>query len=290
MLTAHFSPAVSARPEPLPAGVEERHLPIHTLSGEYKRWADRLLALFKGLAVDGIEWSLKLQPSGLTANRFLLGLQRENLSRLDFKRMPAELAMPPAIWSAVLRELPQAEALYIAFEPTESAFSYRLYVEPPAVPLALRRQGVGFQACGYKWDPRAGGAGVVTRYREQVLDSREAFGAAMESLLAGVSHDGMRSFSRALLSQACAQADPAGFLVMAADETGSARDSCTVTFTGTSLSVQAWVPELIRLAEGAALPVGDVMAAFVADDPRDVRSLAFGRARDGEEFVTFYYG
>lgn len=290
MLTAHLTPAVSAPPEPLPPGVEEQLLPIHTLSGEYRQWADRLLGLFKGLAVDGVEWSLKFQPGCLTDNRFLLGLRREHLSRLDFARLPAELAMPPALWSALLRDLPQAEALYAAFEPTDAAFSYRLYLEPPAVPAALRRQGVGFQASGYKWDPRAGGAGAVTRYREQVLDSREAFDRALDAVLAGLPHEGMRGFARALLAQACAQADPAGFLVMAADEAGSARDSCTVTFTGASLPVQAWVPELIRLADSLALPAGGVVAAFAADDPREVRSLALGRARDGEAFLTFYYG
>ncbi|QKH37340.1 hypothetical protein FOC84_21345 [Achromobacter pestifer] len=288
MLTATLTPAIG--PAPSQAGAEpEIHIPLHTLRGEQRIWADRLLAVFKDRRIDGVEWSMKFSAAGLVGNRFMLGIQRENWRQLDLATLSRALAMPQSLWMRVAQDMEHARAMFFAYEPDGAAGTYRVYLEFMPTPEALRQHGVLPLGCGYKWHPATQREAAVTAYRMRYLQDRAAFDAHLEPYLARLANPVLRQVAQTIVAQACGQADPAGFMFLEVDEADTRRDSFTVTFRGADLPLRAFIPDLLRLAASLALAESDVLGFLLPDEPRSLYSLAAGAARDGHEFLTVYY-
>jgi hypothetical protein len=290
MTTATIVPARS-RPAPDAAGASgQRHIPVHTLRGERRFWADRLLTVFKGKKLDGIEWSMKFSAAGLAGNRFLLGISRENWGELDFPALARELAIAPSLSARVQQDMERANALFFAYEPDEEGRdTYRIYLGSLPAPQALREHGVLPLGCGYKWYPALSQAAAVTAYRVRHLDSREAYAGYFQPCLERLSQPVLRQVAHHIVTRAGEVADPRQFMLLEAGETGTRRDSFGVTFHGAHLPLREWISDLLRLAGSLALPEGEVLGCLVPDEPRTVSSLAAGIGRDGHEFLTIYY-
>ncbi|WP_088142111.1 hypothetical protein [Achromobacter xylosoxidans] len=288
MLTATLTPAIG--PAPSQAGAEpEIHIPLHTLRGEQRFWADRLLAVFKNRQIDGVEWSMKFSAAGLVGNRFMLGIQRENWRQLDLATLSRALAMPQSLWMRVVQDMEHARAMFFAYEPDGAAGTYRVYLEFMPTPEALRQHGVLPLGCGYKWHPATQREAAVTAYRMRYLQDRTGFDAHLEPYLARLANPVLRQVAQTIVAQACGQADPAGFMFLEVDEADTRRDSFTLTFRGADLPLRAFIPDLLRLAASLALAESDVLGFLLPDEPRSLYSLAAGAARDGHEFLTVYY-
>jgi hypothetical protein len=288
--TAVFSPPVAAQAPADDGGTgPDVHIPLHTLAGEQRMWADRLLAVFNGRQIDGVEWSLKFSVAGLVGNRFLLGIQREHWRGIDFAALPRALAIPQALWVRILQDMEHARAAFFAYEPDEGAGTYRVYLEFMPTPAELRQHGVLPLGCGYKWHPTTGREAAVTTYRMRFLPDRGAFDRHLQPYLAKLANPVAREVAGAVIAAAGELADPAGFMFLEVDEVDSRRESFTVTFRGAHLPVRAYIPDLLRLAGSFALPANEVLGYFVPDEPRSIYSLAAGNARDGNEFMTVYY-
>ncbi|KAG0930253.1 hypothetical protein G6F31_017089 [Rhizopus arrhizus] len=140
MLTASLTPAIGTASSQ--AGAEpEIHIPLHTLHGEPRIWADRLLSVFKGRQIDGVEWSMKFSAAGLVGNRFMLGIQRDHWHQLDLATLSQALAIPQALWMRVVQDMEHARAMFFAYEPDGAAGTYRVYLEFMPTPDALRQHG-----------------------------------------------------------------------------------------------------------------------------------------------------
>jgi hypothetical protein len=288
--TAILTPPVAAgAPADAADAGQDRHIPLHTLTGEARKWADRLLAVFKGRQIDGVEWSLKFSVTGLVGNRFLLGIQRENWRGIDFASLPRALAIPQALWLRVLQDMEHARAMFFAYEPDEGAGTYRVYLEFMPTPDELRRQGVLPLGCGYKWHPESGLEAAITTYRMRFLENRDAFDRHLQPYLAGLGNPVVRQVAGSIIEAAGRLADPAGFMFLEVDEADTRRESFTVTFRGADLALRTYIPDLLRVAGGFALPANEVLGYFVPDEPRSIYSLAAGNGRDGNEFMTVYY-
>lgn len=283
MTTATLTPAPGA-------GDEQVHIPLHTLRGERRLWADRLLSLFKDKQIDGVEWSMKFSAAGLVGNRFLLGVRREHWRQLDFSTLSRQLAIPQSLWLRVMQDMEQARAMFFAYEPDiGDGGTYRIYLEFMPAPEALRQHGVLPLGCGYKWHPEDESVAAVTAYRMRHLDSRAAFEGHLQAYLERLALPVLRGTARDVIARAAEAADPAGFMFLEVDEADTRRDSFTVTFRGAHLPLRDFIPNLLRLAGSLALPESEVLALLVPDEPRSLYSLAAGTARDGHEFLTVYY-
>jgi len=288
MLTATLTPAIGQAPGQAGAA-PEIHIPLHTLRGEQRLWADRLLAVFKNRQIDGVEWSMKFSAAGLVGNRFMLGIQRENWHQLDLATLSRALAIPQSLWMRVVQDMEHARAMFFAYEPDGAAGTYRVYLEFMPGPDELRRHGVLPLGCGYKWHPATQREAAVTAYRMRYLQDRAAFDAHLEPYLAKLLNPVLRQVAQAVVAQACVAADPAGFMFLEVDEPDTRRDSFTLTFRGADLPLKAFIPDLLRLSASLALAESDVLGFLLPDEPRSLYSLAAGAARDGHEFLTVYY-
>lgn len=266
------------------------HIPLHTLQGDARFWADRLLSLFQGKTLDGVEWSMKFSSAGLVGNRYMLGLSRDNWRQLDWSTLSRALQVPPELWGRILADMEHARAAYFAYEPDERGVgSYRIYLEFMPTPEALQREGVLPLGCGYKWCPALELAPIITAYRMRHLPDREAFDGYLAPYLARLTQPVLRQTAEKLIDLAVAQGRAQDFMFLEVDEAASRRDSFTVTFRGTDLPLRAVIPDLLRLAGSLALAESEVLGYLVPDEPRSLYSLAGGTARDGHEFLTVYY-
>lgn len=288
MLTASLTPAIGTASSQTDAE-PEIHIPLHTLHGEPRIWADRLLSVFKGRQIDGVEWSMKFSAAGLVGNRFMLGIQRDHWHQLDLATLSQALAIPQSLWMRVVQDMEHARAMFFAYEPDGAAGTYRVYLEFMPTPDALRQYGVLPLGCGYKWHPATQGEAAVTAYRMRYLEDRAAFDAHLAPYLAKLANPVLRQVAQGIVAQASAQADPAGFMFLEVDEADTRRDSFTLTFRGADLPLRAFIPDLLRLAASLALAESEVLGFLLPDEPRSLYSLAAGAARDGHEFLTVYY-
>ncbi len=288
MLTATLTPALA---DALGAAAAESdiQIPLHTLRGDARVWADRLLSVFSGKQIDGVEWSMKFSAAGLVGNRFMLGVQREHWHQLDVATLSQALAIPQPLWMRVLQDMEHARAMFFAYEPDDGAGTYRIYLEFMPTPEALRQHGVLPLGCGYKWHPATQREAAITAYRMRYLADRAAFDAHLAPRLAQLANPVLRQVAERIIAQACEQADPAGFMFLEVDEADTRRDSFTVTFRGADLPLRAFIPDLLRLAASMALAESEVLGFLLPDEPRSLYSLAAGAARDGHEFLTVYY-
>ncbi|EFF74745.1 hypothetical protein [Achromobacter piechaudii] len=288
MLTATLTPAL-ADASGAAAAESDIQIPLHTLRGDARVWADRLLSVFSGKQIDGVEWSMKFSAAGLVGNRFMLGVQREHWRQLDVATLSQALAIPQPLWMRVLQDMEHARAMFFAYEPDDGAGTYRIYLEFMPTPEALRQHGVLPLGCGYKWHPATQREAAITAYRMRYLADRAAFDAHLAPRLAQLANPVLRQVAERIVAQACEQADPAGFMFLEVDEADTRRDSFTVTFRGADLPLRAFIPDLLRLAASMALAESEVLGFLLPDEPRSLYSLAAGAARDGHEFLTVYY-
>lgn len=288
MLTATLTPAIGLAPSQ-PGAEPDIHIPLHTLRGEPRLWADRLLSVFSGKQIDGVEWSMKFSAAGLVGNRFMLGIQREHWHQLDLATLSQALAIPQSLWMRVQQDMEQARAMFFAYEPDGAAGTYRIYLEFMPTPEALRQHGVLPLGCGYKWHPATQREAAVTAYRMRYLADRDAFDAHLAPRLAKLANPVLRQVAERIVAEACEHADPSGFMFLEVDEADTRRDSFTVTFRGADLPLRAFIPDLLRVAASLALPESEVLGFLLPDEPRSLYSLAAGAARDGHEFLTVYY-
>ncbi|WP_434641615.1 hypothetical protein [Achromobacter piechaudii] len=288
MLTATLTPAL-ADASGAAAAESAIQIPLHTLRGDARVWADRLLSVFSGKQIDGVEWSMKFSAAGLVGNRFMLGVQREHWHQLDVATLSQALAIPQPLWMRVLQDMEHARAMFFAYEPDDGAGTYRIYLEFMPTPEALRQHGVLPLGCGYKWHPATQREAAITAYRMRYLADRAAFDAHLAPRLALLANPVLRQVAERIVAQACEQADPAGFMFLEVDEADTRRDSFTVTFRGADLPLRAFIPDLLRLAASMALAESEVLGFLLPDEPRSLYSLAAGAARDGHEFLTVYY-
>lgn len=288
MLTATLTPAIGPGASQ-PGAEPEIRIPLHTLRGERRIWADRLLSVFKGRQIDGVEWSMKFSAAGLVGNRFMLGIQREHWHQLDMATLSQALAIPQSLWMRVQQDMEHARAMFFAYEPDGAAGTYRIYLEFMPTPEALRQHGVLPLGCGYKWHPATQQEAAITAYRMRYLADRAAFDAHLAPRLAKLANPVLRQVAERIVQAACEQADPSGFMFLEVDEADTRRDSFTVTFRGADLPLRAFIPDLLRVAASLALAESEVLGFLLPDEPRSLYSLAAGAARDGHEFLTVYY-
>jgi hypothetical protein len=232
---------------------------------------------------------MKFSAAGLVGNRFLVGLNREHWSRLDGVDLRRALAIPADVWPRIREDMRQARAAYFSYEPDDGAGIYRVYLELLPTPQALRAAGSLTLGRGYKWDPVRGRTAAVTDYRMHDLPSPAAFDQYLQPYYERLSAPLMREVAQRVVGAARRQADPCGFMFLEATESDSRRDSFSVTFRGTRLPLIDFVPDLLRLAGGLALPAQQVLDCLVPDEPRSLYRLAAGVTRDGQDFLTVYY-
>jgi len=268
--------------------------PVHAESSAAVEHSTRLMNAVAALEVPyQHERSVRLTPGGLDGNRYLLTCDLADLGASAFDRILGvvePVGFPAALRDAVRAGIPAAACVHFGFEEQAGRISCKLYLEQAldfeglvrgaADPVLLHR--------AWKWQPQDG-SWVETRYLWHPALAAQALADRVAAVYADPAlHGG--AFIRRVLEIALGGVAADRLMFLAVSESGNPRDSFDLNFYAAGLAVRALQRELFTLRDRFAIPPGRFQALYDQIRMRQLGHIAGGVHRNGEEFVTIYYG
>jgi len=250
---------------------------------------ERLVRVVAGLGCPLFhERSLRIAPSGVGGERFLLSLAKSAILGDAANRLAAawrDLGMPAECLAAALENLPAARHVHFGYEGGPGPARCKVYLEF-AAPVAA---GPGLLHVAFKWDPAGLDPPAVTRY----LLHPPADRAGILGLLARL-HDGGAAYPgfsllATVIDRALGRCAAADIQVLEVVEDGGRR-SYDVNLSDAHVKVGDVRQELVALGIAVGADAAAVAAAIAARAGDRLGHVAGGVHRDGRGFVTIYHG
>jgi tryptophan 7-halogenase len=259
--------------------------------------AANLMNLVRALAAPfGLERSVKIVPGALLEDRFLVSLHRSAFGASPADRlahMGGALGVPPDFAGAIATAQADADIIHFGYEGGAGPAIYKIYLEYASAVRRARAQGASDPVLvhlAYKWMLGVPGQGAVTRYSWMPCGSEAAIAERLERLApAGEAPRALRC-GLDLVSRACRRTPAGNLFLMAVEEPGNPRQSYDINVYQADLHVRDIADLVGSLARDFAVPRSQVHALIERSGALALGHLAGGRARDGAEFVTVYYG
>lgn len=258
--------------------------------------AANLISLVESLGAPyGLERSVKIMPGRVADDRCLISVGRGALGRAPLDRLlriGQELGMPTGFVDALPAALDRADIVHFGYEGAGTHGTYKMYFEYASDARAAMTAGSPVPVLvhlAYKWTPpRPDGA--VTRYTWAPCRTRPEVEAKLRSLLPAERAPRALGCALRLLSKAASSADAGELLLMEVEEAGNPRRSCDLNVYDAGLRLC----DIADLLESALRDFGVTTATgesvFGGSASKALGHLSAGVGRDGEEFVTIYFG
>ena len=256
-----------------------------------------LMNLVRGLAAPfGLERSVKIVPGALLEDRFLVSLHRSAFGAAAadrLRQMGDVLGAPPGFADAIAAAQADADIIHFGYEGGPGPAIYKIYLEYASAVRRARAQNAPDPVLvhlAYKWTPGAAGQGTVTRYSWTPCGSEAAIAERIERLVpTGEAPRALRC-GLDLLSRCAGRSEPRQLFLMAVEEPGNPRRSYDINVYQAELHLRDIADLVGAAATEFAVPQSRVRALLERSGALALGHLSGGRGRDGEEFVTIYYG
>lgn len=306
-ITAPTTP--TAPPPPQATGPAPRGAPDTAAA----HWAQRLRQAVQRLVPDPVEErSLRLSPGRIQANRFLLSVGGARLAggRAGLPAAALQLAealgWPPHQRPALQALFETADHLHAGFEADGERATLKLYAEYELDGLraaqARRDAQPLLQFAALKWSPplgsfgpsgpdRHGDRGAVQRSDYHALPGHDA--QACAELAAGLLAEAPAELRQAVvhaLQQGARRLPPGPLPLLRVSEPGQPRQSFDLRLYDAQMQVGELQPLLQVLGRVLDLPGPAFDALCGQMQSRHLGHLAAGLHRDGQPFVSLYFG
>jgi hypothetical protein len=259
--------------------------------------ADDLIRLVGRLhAPYGIERSVKVVPDGLLDDRCLISIHKAALGPLPAERlveMGRELDMPARFADGLSTVLEDADIVHFGHEGGPGFDVRKIYFEYASRArraMAMTSAEPVLVHLAYKWGPRGTGGGSVARYSWVPCRTRHQVEGRLRALFsAGGAPRALRS-ALSLVSRVGPLADAGQLIMMEVEEHGNPRRSCDLNVYDCELRLGEIEDLVTATTQDFAVPPSRARAVFGRAWQLALGHLSAGVGRDGEEFVTFYYG
>jgi len=141
----------------------------------------------------------------------------------------------------------------------------------------------------YKWSLHRDSGASITRYSWLPCRTSTEIASKLRALLPQSGARALRC-ALALLSQVAALADAGRLLLMEVEEPGSPRQSCDLNVYDAELRLGQAAGLIESTSRDFGVPQSRALAVFGHASDVALGHLSAGVGRDGEEFVTIYYG
>jgi len=262
--------------------------------------SDRLHAITRDFGAPfGIERSIKLRHEGLSANRFLLTVARDDIGA-DASRRVLEacqrLEMSEEFLRAVTSHVTGANMFHFGYEEEQNGIAYyKVYLErgeqfarnmashPPVTdPFVL------FNA--FKWNIADRREQVMARYTCHPRLGRTALLQRVAAVYGDHSGRTPWQLCSELVAAACRRIPESELLYLDVTEAGTDRQSFDVNFYRARLTVATVVPFVEQLGAHYRLGADVVPGALAGLSDVRLGHLAGGVDRHGRDFLTIYFG
>jgi len=259
--------------------------------------APDLVGLVKALGAPyGLERSFKITPGALDQDRFLLSLGRSALGAAaadELRHMARALGAPEAFDAEITEALADADIIHLGYEGGQSHPIYKIYLEYGSRVRRARAQNAldpVLVYLAYKWMPQLPERRTVTRYTWLPCRTEAAVAEQLRTLLPPREAPAALASGLNLLARASGRIDAGELFLMEVAEPDNPRRSYDLNVYKADLHLGDIADLLEVLAAELSVPQASIRALLDERGELDLGHLSGGRARDGQEFVTVYYG
>jgi tryptophan halogenase len=261
--------------------------------------AAELIRLVEGLkAPYGLERSIKVTQGNLADDRCLISLGRAAFDRHPAERVAAmgrALHMPESFIHELPAALEGADVVHFGYEAAAGNDVYKIYCEyasqvRSAMASASASRAPALVHLAYKWVRGKPDSGAVTRYTWVPYRTRGELEQRLQNLVPPSEAPRAHRCALALVARVAALADSGEALLMEVEEPGNPRRSCDLNVYDAELHMNEIADLLDATMADFAISKTRAHAVFDSAASRMLGHLSAGRGRDGQEFVTIYFG
>jgi hypothetical protein len=244
----------------------------------------------------GLERSVKITRGALADDRCLISIGRAALGEAPADRLVqigGAFGMPEVFMRALPASLEHADIVHLGYEAAAGRDTYKIYCEYASAvrrAMAARSRDPVLVHLAYKWTPRRADSAAVTRYTWVPCRSRGELDLKLEDLVPAADAPHAHRCALALLSRLAAFADSGELLLMEVEEPGNPRWSCDLNVYDAGLRMRDIADLLDATATDFSIGPERAHAVFDRAADRMLGHLSAGVGRDGQEFVTVYFG
>lgn len=263
--------------------------------------AMRLLTMAAGLDCDVLhERSFKLVAGRILDQRLLVSVPLAAFGHEPstlLRKWCDALAMPALYWPAMEANLPDARYVHLGFEQAGRGAVYKIYLEFPTAGQSEPIPGSGVYDrplvhLAFKWDPERTSVTAVAHYRRLATPSPELVRRVLAGYYSSAeARNPMPAFAEHVFAAALRRMSPTELVLLEVREQGNPRRSFDLGVYDALLQVADiadWLGD--ELWQHLAIDGSQGRRMLAAIETERVGHVAGGIARDGQEFVTVYYG
>jgi tryptophan halogenase len=244
------------------------------------------------------EPSFKAVRDRLLANRLLLGfdrLQTDASRDEEIASVCERIGMPSSLLAAFRQGLPDANHVYFGAEKNDRTLVLKAYLEfRDRIEKEIRGAPVAGRSfslfTGFKWDAFAPARQVVSRY---VWHRSLPVPEILERLQATIDpsrHGALLELVQGIVRQASERIAPGEIQYLEVTEEGNPRRSFDLNVYKSGLRLQDLNPELLRALAYYGIPFSRFAPLYQRIKRERLGHLAGGVDREGNDFMTVYYG
>jgi len=244
----------------------------------------------------GLERSVKITPGLLADDRCLISVGRAALGSAPADRlirMGHDLGMPQNFADPIAAALERADVVHFGYEAAGERSIYKIYLEYVTEVRRAMAAELGHPVLvhlAYKWVAAQADSGAITKYTWVPCRTRNELEARLRDLVSAIEAPNALGFALSLVSRLAAFPDTGRFLLMEVDEPGNPRRSCDLNVYDAELRMHD-ISDLLETAlADFAVPISHARLVFDRVADRSLGHLSAGVGRDGQEFVTIYFG
>jgi len=243
----------------------------------------------------GLERSVKITRGALADDRCLI-----SLGRVAFGEAPADrliqmgqaFHMPSSFAAALPLALERADIIHFGYEAAGQHDVYKIYLEYASEArnaMATRRTPV-LVHLAYKWVAQKPDSSTVTRYTWVPCRNRAEIEVKLQELIPANEAANARRCVFGLLARIARFADTGELLLMEVEEPDNPRRSCDLNVYDAGVGMHDISDLIDTTLKDFAVPAAQGRAVFDRASDRALGHLSAGVGRDGQEFVTLYFG
>jgi len=256
-----------------------------------------VIALVEALkAPYGLEHSVKITQGTLADDRCLISVGRAALGEDaagELLRMARALDLPRRFADELPAALDGADVVHFGYEAAGGRDIYKIYCEYASSvrrAMASPHRAPTLVHLAYKWTPGKPDSGAVTRYTWLPYGSRIELERRLQDLVPAGEAPRANRCAFALVARIAALAESGEALLLEVEEPGNPRRSCDLNVYDAELRMRDVADVIDTAMTDFAVPRARAQALLDRAAERTLGHLSAGRGRDGEEFVTIYFG
>jgi hypothetical protein len=238
----------------------------------------------------GFEKSFKMSEKTLLANRFLLGVSRQEVPQNSLFVICERLGMQDDHLSALMDNLPGADIVHFGFEENEGGCVYKVYLEYCA--KYRREQNAGepiLLHLAFKWNPLTASAGSIASYIYHPGLSIAKISERVTAIYSGAGNRISLAIAQDIIHAASARVSANNLMYIEVSEQGNPRRSFDINLYEANLQLAKVEDSLFSMSRHYAIPDGQFEPLYDTIKSNRLGHLSGGIDREGRDFFTVYY-